>query len=61
MNVFPIKPPTSNLLALLGVIAIASVEIVALFHGINGTALATSIGAIAGITGYHIKGRTKTG
>ena len=40
---------------LAAVICIAVIEAIALAQGIDGTMLAMSIGAIAGLGGYHIR------
>jgi len=40
--------------SLVGIIAIAGIEFYALAHGVNGVALATSIGAIAGLAGFSV-------
>jgi len=45
-----------QMISILAVVAIAVVEMSALHHGINGWALSSSIAAIAGLGGYHLRG-----
>jgi len=45
--------------SIVAICGIVSIEIVALFHGINGTLLIMSIAAIAGIAGYKVGGVRK--
>ena len=50
---------TKAFLPLVAIILIAGLEVVAISNGLDGTVLSMSIGAIAGIAGYHIKAKSK--
>lgn len=46
---------TKFILLCLAIIAVATIEIVALLKGINGVALSLSIAALSGLGGYQVK------
>lgn len=51
---------TKVLISVIAIICITILEVVAISYGINGTALAGAIAAIAGLGGYQVaKARTK--
>ena len=40
----------------IAIIGIVIIEVLALFNGVNGVLLATSLAAICGLAGYELKG-----